>query len=137
MGKMRKIGVILILVGFFMPLVLFFLSTGYRPETGLLGNVMWKDGFGIMELHVWTVAKKETLIVSRLTFFDKYTNKTDYSKYILKNTEETEPFLPWRVISRKERITIPYRYVLAGGIVLIFLGTGIITLSKVSKYGET
>jgi hypothetical protein len=60
---MRKAGVIIVLVGFFMPVVLFFLSSGYHPGAGLLANIMEKEWTDEMKLHVWTVVIEETLYV--------------------------------------------------------------------------
>ncbi len=67
-----KSGLILILLGFFIPIILFFFASQYEPDSGLLQNiqrmrlVLWNEKIPLFE----PVAKKRSMLSGLL---DKYT----------------------------------------------------------------
>lgn len=98
-----KIGIILILVGMFVPSVIYPITS----SQGLLA--LYKE--------------KAKIIDTRTVFREALEKYRDYDKAIGVLAEANK---------EKER-AIPYRYIVSFGITLVFVGTGIVVLSIASK----
>ena len=101
----RKFGVMITLVGFCIPLALFPFARGYNHRVGLLGSVPQ------MKLVL-----KERFEETTKQFKER-TGKTGIGDYIIERV-------------KVEEFAIPYKYPVAIGIVLIFIGIGFILLFK-------
>ncbi len=109
MNESRKIGIVLILAGFCLPLLLF-------PFATRVQRVTLFEGFG---------------------FQARYTAKTDIVDTI-KNSEivlrQGRVFdLDDENLKGRSKISIPYSYVWAGGVLCVFTGIGFLLLGKSSK----
>jgi len=107
----KKVGVVLILVGFCLPLVLFNFASGYNPRAGIL----------------WSIPKmKLTLKTDNLALFRE--QRPARISEIPPSEERLRYVYPF---PKEDSIyIIPYKYPLSIGIILIFAGIGIVALSK-------
>lgn len=162
-------GLILILVGFFVPSILCFFASDYRPGAALVQNaqtmrlVLWNEK--IQTFH--PVAKKRGMLVELLerdsyeevpvevgettfTFeFPKEMTEREREAVLEKKLEgaTSEVVKALREeLSGKDRlrfgwnvypVALPYRYPLAVGMILIFLGAMFLILSIGSTPGTT
>ena len=127
----KKVGVVLILAGFCLPLVLFFFAEGYNGRLGLL----------------WSIPQMDMVLRERQSKLMLPSNVTKEYKEFLREQEKKPPgktdyagYSIWEDRLEKFRliippIIIPYKYPVAIGIILIFTGIGIVALSK-SKSGS-
>jgi uncharacterized membrane protein len=117
MSKAKKIGIVLILVGICLPVISLGFASGYYPTRGLIGNIQ------SMEI----ILREESYI---LTPWSEDTIDTGDTGRIIKEEDITNNFEPVPV---KSKIAIPYKYIFAVGIVLVFSGIGIMVLSNTKQ----
>ncbi len=109
MSRSRKIGIIFILIGFTLPLVLFAFASDYYPGAGILGSL------SMMKLVISEEIRCSNIKVEpgSLKSF-----KEASECGILKGPDP---------IIKRER-AIPYKYILAIGIILISIGIGMVIM---------
>jgi uncharacterized membrane protein len=108
MNRKRKIGIVLILLGFCLPLVSFNYADGYKQNLGLIGNIV-----GVQpppERPSFNIGHK---------FLGEEKYKRELREYQYK---------PMYIVIFGQ--TILYKNVVALGIVLIFIGVGFVFLSR-------
>ena len=120
MSKAKKIGIVLILIGICLPIVSLGFASNYYPRLGLIRNIQ------MMEI----VLRPELLGNNIITDFQPIKEVPPEKKpKELKSND-------WEIVKEepiKPKIAIPYKYIFALGVVLIFAGIGIIVLSSNKK----
>jgi len=130
MSRAKKIGIIFILVGICLPLSLLGFVSGYYPRLGLIGNIL------LMEI----VLRPE----SQGDIFDQIQAPPeapepapefdpDAPMPAPKPGEIITDFKPVKEAPVKPKIAIPFKYIFALSVVLVFAGTVIIVLSSNKK----
>lgn len=148
MRKIQKIGLVLILIGFSFSTVLFFISSGYNQRVGFWGSInqmklVLKEGKlkseNIRILNQVEKFKAEgysssEIVEGLLKAESKY---PDIVKQVKQLREEF--YSDNKILNKLEsslsnefegHIIISYKYLLAFGIILIFIGLGIAILFK-------
>ena len=160
MSKLKKIGIILILFGIGLPLILLAFATPlYVPQRGLIRNIQTMEivireskvidigqlraaGFTDKEIREAKDDLKEGDIITGFKPLREY--KDDLKAEPQKDFKVLEGGLkkdifdtldPLSKTIEKEKIAIPYRYVFATGIILVFTGIGVIVLSNNRRSG--
>ena len=120
----RKVGVVITLVGFCVPLASLFFVKGYHPKLGLLGSIS-RMKIVLRESEYIKYPSPRIEPTKERAGKKKVTSSGRFSDALLRQ-ESAER-------ERKSEISIPYRYIGSGGIVLIFVGIGLIVLYKPRK----
>jgi hypothetical protein len=115
MSKAQKFGIVLILIGVALPTILLGFASTYYPTRGLIWNVQ----------HMKIVLKQRETIRPTGDIFDQIAPD---------KPEQPKGFTPLE--DKTLQIIIPYKYIFALGVVLVFSGIGFITLSKFKKSNE-
>lgn len=115
MSKIKKVGVILIIIGICLPIIFLAFASPYYPNVGLIYNIQ---------------TMKIVLREERFT-------KTEYLGTLedLKEQKQRPEQPPQEIKVRIPEKTIPYKYIFAFGVILIFTGIGIIVLSGNKQSG--
>jgi len=137
MNKKRKFGILLILIGFGIPLVLFF----FQDDGDLnMGNPTYK----VIERELTSneidwFEEKISVITNISSVFEKWLRDNDrfqdlwFASYDLEeNLKESIKKSRWTIES-KLILVIPYKYFVGIGVLLIFIGMGMIIFSFFPK----
>lgn len=132
MSKRRKVGILLIIIGAFIPSVLYPLATlttnaTFRTIAFATARVLYKPRLNDLEIVLRKSDKPH--INQRYVFEDE--PKKDIFDNLSPDEPERNPYLDVGIKDKK--VAIPYNYTVALGITIAFLGISFVALSRKKK----